>query len=136
MKRVLKETSKRIMQNLGEEIRITALQKVLQSGIVNSLNEDTMKSEEHPLAPFLEEANVKIFREAMERAKSVTSAFRDYNYVIVTGGTGEAWLDKIRDYLSGLKTIKVMAGNVNDHLPMVYANARGYYMFRYNICKK
>ena len=124
------------MQNLGEEIRITALQKVLQSGIVNSLNEDTMKSEEHPLAPFLEEANVKIFREAMERAKSVTSAFRDYNYVIVTGGTGEAWLDKIRDYLSGLKTIKVMEGNVNDHLPMVYANARGYYMFRYNICKK
>ena len=136
MKRVLKETSTRIMDKLGEEIRITALQKVLQSGIVNCLDEDTMKSEEHPLAPFLEEANEKTFREAIERAKSVTSAFRDYNYIIVTGGTGEAWLEKIKDYLSGLKTVKVMAVNVNDHLPMIYSNARGYYMFRYNVCKK
>lgn len=136
MKQVMKETSKRIMDKFGEEVRVTALQKVLQSGIVNCLNEDTMKSEEHPVAPLLDEANEKVFREAIERAKSVTSAFRDYNYIIVTGGTGEAWLDKIKDYLSGLTTVKVMAGNSNDKLPMLYSNARGYYMFRYNSCKK
>ena len=57
-------------------------------------------------------------------------------FILVTGGTGEAWLDKIRDYFSGLKTVRVMTGNENDHLPMIYSNARGYYMYRYMLCGK
>ncbi len=136
MRQVLKETSKSIMETLGEEIRVPALQINLDTGVINCLNEDTMQSEDKPLAPILSAASDKIFREAMERAKNVTSSFRGYQYIIVTGGTGEAWLDKIQNYLSGLKTIKVLTGNINDHLPMIYSNARGYYMLQYTLCKR
>lgn len=136
MRRVLKETSQKIMETMNEEIRVPALNRNLGTGIVVCLDEDTMKSDEKPLAPLLDEANNKVFREAMERAKSVTSAFRGYDYIIVSGGTGEAWLQKITEYLSGMKTVTVMSGNKNDSLPMIYSNARGYYMLRYSLTQK
>ena len=134
MKQVLKETSIRIMDTLHEEIRVPALQSALGTGVIICTDMDEMKSEEKPLAPFLEDANNKVFRDAIESAYNITGGFIDYNFILVTGGTGEAWLDKIKDYFSGLKTVRVMTGNENDHLPMIYSNARGYYMYRYMLC--
>ena len=136
MKQVLKETSNRIMDTLHEEIRVPAMQSALGTGLIACVDMDAMKSEEKPLAPFLEDANNKVFKEAIESAYNITGGFLDYNYILVTGGTGEAWLEKIKDYFSGLKTVKVITGNGNDHLPMIYSNARGYYMYRYVLCSK
>ena len=67
----------------------------------------------------------------MEKAKGVTSSFRDYKYLIITGGTGAAWYDKIKDYLKGMHTLQIIPGNVNDNTSMIYSNVRGYYLFRY-----
>ena len=64
----------------------------------------------------------------MEKAKAVTNAFRDYRYLIVSGGTGEAWFEKVKEYLSGMKTLTILPGNANDALPFLYSNVRGYYM--------
>lgn len=136
MKQVLKETSNRIMDALHEEIRVPAMQSALGTGLITCIDMDAMKSEEKPLAPFLEDANNKVFRDAIESAYNITGGFLDYNYILVTGGTGEAWLEKIKDYFSGLKTVKVITGNGNDHLPMIYSNSRGYYMYRYVLCAK
>lgn len=136
MKQVLKETSKRIMDTLHEEIRVPALQSSLGTGLITCVDMDAMKSEEKPLAPFLEDANNKVFKDAIESAYNITGGFLDYNYILITGGTGEAWLEKIKDYFSGLKTIKILTGNGNDHLPMIYSNARGYYMYRYMLNAK
>lgn len=135
MKQVLKETSSLILEQMNEDIRVNALQKNLTSGYVTCLDEETMKEEERPLAPILETANDKVFHEAMDRAKSVTSFFRDYHYLIVTGGTGEAWYEMIREYLSGMRSLTILPGNINDHDPLVYSNVRGYYMYRYTLCK-
>ena len=95
-----------------------------------------MKTEDRPLEPLLSAASDEVFKDAIERAKSITSAFRDYNYLIVSGGTGDAWYEKIEKYLSGMHTLHVMKGNVNDHLPMIYSNVRGYYMFQYTLNKR
>ena len=131
MRSVLKRTVRKILDDTNEEIRIQALQKNLESGSFIVLDEEEMKTENKDLSPFLEQASEEVFREAMERAKNVTSAFRDYNYIIVDGGTGEAWFEKIKQYLSGMKNITVFPCNSNDALPFIYANARGYYMYHY-----
>lgn len=136
MKQVLKETSTQILKQMNEDIRVTALQNNLGTGYVTCLDEDTMKEEERPLAPILESANKKVFEAAMGKAKSVTSFFRDYRILIVTGGTGDAWYEMINKYLSGMKTLKIIPGNINDRLPMIYSNVRGYYMYRYTLCKR
>ena len=52
--------------------------------------------------------------------------------MIVTGGTGEAWIDLINDRFKDFTTLEVVKGNMNGDFPMVYANARGYYFYRYN----
>ena len=115
-----------------EEYMAQAINKVHAfSFLCKPINEEEMKTEEHSISPLLEKSNDEVFRAAMEQAKGVTSAFRDYSRIVVAGGTGEAWFEKIKDYLSGMKTITVVPGNVNDHLPFIYSNVRGYYMFRY-----
>ncbi|MCC2254579.1 ParM/StbA family protein [Ruminococcus sp. CLA-AA-H200] len=136
MKQVLSETSAQILKQTGEDIRLQALQKKLTAGTIICLNEDTMQEEEKPIAPFLEEANDKVFQTAINKAKSITSSFRDYQYLIVTGGTGAAWMEKIQKYLSGMKSLVILPGNLNnDKIPMIYSNVRGYYMYRYMVSK-
>ena len=136
MREVLSHTTKKIMSEFNEDIRVAALQKNLENGTVTCINEDEMKAEEVSFAPLLEESSKEVMKEAMDRAKSVTNAFRGYQYIIIDGGTGEAWYEDICEWLSGMKTLKIMPCNFNDHLPFIYSNARGYYMYRYTCSKK
>lgn len=129
---VFKQTSQRILKEYGEDIRVQALQNNLETGTVTHIDEDTLQSDDHALAPILIEENEKVFKKAMQSAKEVTNAFRDYDYLIVGGGTGDAWFTKIKEYLSGLKRLKVVYANQNcRELPMIYANVRGYYLTGY-----
>ena len=74
----------------------------------------------------------KAVLQAMEKAKNITNSFRDFSYLIISGGTGEAWFPQIKEYLSGLKNLTVLAGNMQDpSIPFLYANVRGYYFYRY-----
>lgn len=132
MHEIMKHTSKKILDSMFEDIRVQALQKCLETGTVICVNEDDMKTEEKSIAPLLEEANEEVFREAFEKAKAVTNAFRDYQYIIIAGGTGEAWYEKIKETFQNMQTIKIIPSNINDHLPFIYSNVRGYYLFRYN----
>ncbi len=136
MRRLLSSVSEKILNDTSEEIRVSSMQKALEEGSFTYVNEDEMRDEVKSLTPYINQANDEIFKEAMEKAKSVTSAFRGYKYLVVTGGTGEAWFKEIQEWLSSMKSLKIIAGNVNDNLPFIYANARGYYMFRYQIDKR
>ena len=132
MKEVLRRTSKKIMKEYGEEVRIGSMQKNLVSGTVTCINEDDMTTEEKQIGPLLFASSEEVMQDALIKAKNVTNAFRDYNYIIVDGGTGEAWYENIKDWLKNMKTIKILPCNINDtSLPFIFANARGYYMFRY-----
>lgn len=136
MRQVMAETSKLIFDNYGEEVRVAAIQQDLETGIIECFNEEEMKSETQPIAPLLEEANKTIMKDAMNRAKSVAKSFRGYHYAIIDGGTGEAWYDDIKEWLGGLKTLNVIRSNINDNLPLIYSNSRGYYMYRYQQNKR
>ena len=60
----------------------------------------------------------------------------DYDYLIITGGTGAAWLDQIRDKFKTMNTLTIINGNQNDNLPFIYNNVRGYYLYRYMKLKR
>ncbi len=136
MREVLSNLSKKLLNEYHEDIRVAALQKNLETGTIICIDEDEMRDEEIPLGPILEQSNKEIMKIAMDRAKNVTNAFRGYSYIIVAGGTGEAWYDYITQWLGSRKSIKVLPSNMNDHLPFIYSNARGYYLFRYKNNKK
>lgn len=136
MREVLAHTSKKILAEYNEDIRVAALQKNLETGKVICINEEEMCDEEKDLAPLLESSNNEVFKEAMQRAKGVTDAFRGYKYIIVAGGTGEAWYANIKEWLSNRRTLSVIPSNYNDKLPFIYSNVRGYYLYRYTLNKR
>lgn len=136
MREVLTHTSKKILAEYNEDIRVAALQKNLETGKVICINEEEMCDEEKDLAPLLESSNNEVFKEAMQRAKGVTDAFRGYKYIIVAGGTGEAWYANIKEWLSNRRTLSVIPSNYNDKLPFIYSNVRGYYLYRYTLNKR
>ena len=136
MRAVLKHTSQQILEELNEDIRLSALQKNLETGTVIYVDEEEMQTEEKPLAQYLEKANQEIFEKAMEKTKGITNAFRDYKYLIIGGGTGEAWYEMIQQYLSKMKTLQIIPSNRNDTLPFIYSNVRGYYLYRYCLDKR
>lgn len=131
MRAVMDLTSKKILEVYGEDIRIQALQQNLETGYVTCINEETMQSEDKPISDILSKSSDAVFKECMEKARTLTNTFRDYQYIIVSGGTGEAWFEKIKQYLSGLKKITLLPSNIQDPIPFLYSNVRGYYFFRY-----
>ena len=60
----------------------------------------------------------------------------DMDYLVVTGGTGEAWWHMIKDEFKGLKSLTVLSGNENSDLPFTFSNVRGYYFYLYRTVKK
>ena len=136
MRQVFIKTTQNILNEFGEEIRVPALQKNLSTGYVTCIDEEDMGSCDKDFSNLLERANNEVFEAAKVKIRSATNAFRGYQYVIVDGGTGEAWFEKICDWLSNMKTLQILPSNINDKLPFIYSNARGYYMFRYTNNKK
>lgn len=132
MRKILEHTSKLIADEYGESIRAASLQKNLETGKIRCIDEDTLSTDEKPIAPLLESASEEVFKEAMTKIRSVTNTFRDYDNVIVSGGTGDAWFDMTKEYLKNMSHLTIIPGNINDQPnPFLYANVRGYYMFLY-----
>lgn len=133
MRKVLENTSKKILDDTGEEIRVATMQKKLEDGCFEAVNEEDLTSDTKSIAPYLEKSTDEVFEEAMNKAKSVTNSFRGYNNLIISGGTGEAWYDKIKGRLKGMKTLKIIPANINDQYPLIYSVVRGYYLYCYRV---
>lgn len=131
MKRVLQETCDLILEKYNVDIPVPHMQKYLQNGTIRHMNKKTFESKEIPFIDLLMEANRKVCYEAIEKMNSVFNLI-DYDYIIVTGGTGAAWLSNVQDKFRNLSTLRIINGNQNDKLPFIYSNVRGYYLYRYN----
>ena len=68
--------------------------------------------------------------EAIERLKQSYNYLIDYDYLLITGGTGAAWQDIITEHFSGMESLKVITGNQNDVLSHIFSNVRGYYLYQ------
>lgn len=133
---IMKRVSEMILEEYGEDIREQALQHHLETGFVTCFNEQTMRQEEKPIDNFVKKASNDVFLEAMEQLKSATNSFRGYQQLIIAGGIGEGWIGKIKEYLSGMKSLEISQANANDtSIPLYYSVARGYYLYRYILSK-
>lgn len=126
MHRVFDETRKMISEELGAEIGIIAMQNILKTGVVRVNDLATFSSREYEIADYLEAANKKVCAEAIE---SIKDYIFDIKFLIMTGGTSDAWLDMFKEKLS-FAPVEILTGKENSNLPLIYQNARGYYMYR------
>lgn len=131
MKRVLEETADLIRERFRKDISVPAMQKYLETGNFRWYEAKSYSTKEEPLGDILEECSRLICDEAIEKAFQVYHVY-EYDYLIVTGGTGAAWFEQISEKLKNMETLKVISGAQNDALSSVFSNVRGYYMFRYS----
>jgi plasmid segregation protein ParM len=132
MKRVIEETALAINEKYGQDISVPAMQKYLARGTFRYQKRENgrMVTKDIEFSDILAEKNKDVCIEALQRLEQVVP-LAEYDYLIITGGTSAAWNDMIREYFSGMSTLKIISGNQNDTLPFAFANVRGYFMYRY-----
>lgn len=129
MRRVFTDTIKEIKNKFGVTIQTHEIQKYLETGEVPYFNKKELKSEMKDFAPILAACSNRVCDEAIQKVLDTVNIV-DYNYMIITGGTGAAWNYRIKEKLKNLSTLTILDGNQNDELPHIYANVRGYYYYR------
>lgn len=129
MSRVLSETSKEILKNFGMDIPASHMQKYLETGEFTCIDRKSKHAAKVDFSYILEAKSKEICQIAINQAFDIYDGFIDYDYVIISGGTGAAWKDWIKESLSGMSTLKIIADDTPDGMPMFFQNARGYYSF-------
>ena len=136
MLRVLQETQKLIKADKDVTIPIPAMQKILGNGyFMTKLNKQTMKRDQVDITPYLSEANKNVCKEAIDTINGCYNFLQDMSYLVVTGGTGAAWLGYIQNFYKEMDSLKVIDGAANDTIPAIFSNVRGYYMQQLNNLK-
>lgn len=126
MRRVLDETRKIMEEELQVQVSIPAMQSCLKTGQIKINDMINLRVNTYPIDEFLEKANQMVCEEAFESIKDEVFGIR---YLVMTGGTGAAWYPYFKKKLKDI-ALEVIPGNINSPLPVVYSNARGYYMYR------
>lgn len=130
MYKVLANTRNKINEEFKQRISPIAMQKCLEEGTF--YKHDKYSRKPIPFDSILDEENRKVCNEALDRIASDYELF-DFDYFIVTGGTGAAWYEAIKEKFKNLEGYNIVPGNQNDPtLPFDFANARGYYMRLYS----
>ena len=131
MGEILKRTADVLNQRYGMTLNITDMQIALRKGYVTHYMRRERRTEKIEFASILAEKNREVCLEAMGKMEAMYSYLQFHDNLVVTGGTGDAWFNMIREYFAGMSTLSVISGNRNDpQLPNNYSNVRGYYMYR------
>jgi plasmid segregation protein ParM len=136
MKRVLQETSDRIMDKFHQEVPVPAMQKLLTTGEVKCFDRKNRRTSLESFSDLLEESSKKVCYEALQKVDNIYNNLFDHDYLVITGGTGDAWKNIITEYYSGMESLKIINGNQNDMLPTIFSNVRGYYLYIVNKMKR
>ena len=119
-------------KNYALETKIFELQRYMENGEVPYFDADKFQMHNLPFADILEEKNREICDKSIRRLMQDYGNLVGYNYLIVTGGTGESRFEQIKEMLSGLPTLQVLPCNLNTQdRAFSYSNVMGYYMLRH-----
>ncbi len=135
MRRVFKETAEAIRKRYHVSISIPAMQQFLETGKIRDYDRKTRMIKEFRFDDILNESSIRVCDEAIDRMTQVLN-LAQYEYMIVTGGTGAAWFKHISEFFENSSgKLEIIPGCRNDDLSFVYSNARGYYYYRFNKVK-
>ncbi len=114
------------------DIKIFEFQNYLETGKAPYFDVSEFKMHYIEFADMLDEENKELCEKSIIRLMQEYQNLQDYQYLIVTGGTGESRFEQIKQKLSVIPTLTVLPGNRNTpDLSYVYSNVIGYYMLRH-----
>ena len=139
MRKVFELTCDDIYAVYGIALTVPQLQTRLDTGEIKlgeksaDSRKRTLKSRTYSFENILLENSHKVFDSVVDSLIQVYNIAENYSYILITGGTSDAWMDYIKDAFADADTIKVVAANANDpSISNIYSNARGYFFQRMN----
>lgn len=135
MKAVLQRTAEKIYQKYHVEIPVHTMQRYLHNGTIQTFDRHTMTTKEEPFEDILRQCSHEVCMETLERIKTMYNNLLDYQYLLITGGTGAAWYHDIKNHFLRMQTLTVIGANQSDNLPQIYSNVRGYYLYQIGTLK-
>ncbi len=132
MRAVFEEVISQLSQKYPIDIKIFEFQKYLEEGKASYFNQEDNGVYDVEFADILLRENEKLCEKSMKRLLQEYDNMLGYNYLIVTGGTGESRFEQIKKFFEKNTRLQVLPGNLNTpDLPFCYSNVIGYYMFRH-----
>lgn len=135
MKQVLADTAAEIFDKYHFEIPVPAIQRYLETGEV--IKRDGRTYSKVGFDDILEKHSRDICNKALEVTFNTYNPALEYDYIVVTGGTGAAWRQYIEEneLIKNCLTVQVIDGNNGDKsLPYLFSNVRGYYILLFGSC--
>lgn len=112
----------------GANITVLGMQNALKRGYVTVLDKKRMINKKLHFDDLLEKNTKEVCMEAVQKLVSLYDYMQNHDYLIVTGGTGNAWYPMIRDHFRNMENLTILSANRNDKmLSNTYSNVRGYY---------
>lgn len=136
MNAVLQATSDEIYAEYKHRIEVPVMQKYLETGEIKIRVKSTDLASRKPITKKIEFGDIlsrhceTICTQALNKIMSVYNDLLEFDYLVVTGGLGAAWMPYIKSYFEDMEeTLSIIPGNQNDErLSFIFANCRGYYM--------
>lgn len=132
MKAVLHKASGEIYNKYGEEIAVSAMQNILESGRIKKFDPETVSTQTIEIADIVDKCSHDICTEAINSIRTIYNNLLEYQYLLITGGTGDAWFKIIKEYFSKMEGLNVVAANRTTKIPQIFSNVRGYYLYSVN----
>jgi len=135
MKKVFEKTCEDIKEAYGVHITVPQLQRYLAKGCIRVTSRDnrgrkTLHGNTYSFENTLLSNCKKVFVNVLDEILQIYDLDSNYDIIIVTGGTSDAWKEYIVDALTGTD-ISLLSANMNDtSLSNIYSNVRGYFYFR------
>ena len=112
----------------GANITVLGMQGALKKGYVTVLDKRNMTNKKERFEDLLEKNTRDVCNEAIQKLVSLYNYMQDHDFLIVTGGTGNAWYPIIKDFFRNMENLTILSANRNDKiLSNTYSNVRGYY---------
>lgn len=130
MRAIFDKAAEQIYLQYGKEVHIHTMQQYLTKGAISIFDRKTRSTQVVDINDIFRNANQFVCEKAMTKIESAYDNLEDYDFLLVTGGTGSAWLEMLRDRYKGMSTLSVISANQNEKISSVYSNVRGYYIYR------
>ena len=130
MKKILELTSNEIFDRYNFEVSVPAIQQFLEEETV--IRKEGRKVTRAPFDDILEKHAKDVCSKAIDKIMEVYNPPIEFDYLILTAGTGAAWSSWFRnsEYFKECETLKIISGNHGDpSLPYILSNVRGYYIY-------
>ena len=132
MRAVFEGVIRELSEKYPIDAKIFEFQKYLEDGKVSYFNQEDYGWYSVEFAKVLDAVNRKLCEKSLVRLLQEYDNMMGYNYLVVTGGTGESRIDQIKEFFKKNPNLTILPGNLNTpDLPYAYSNVIGYYMFRH-----